>query len=270
MNSTILAALIRGGLGLMGALVGKKWYNPTQSPPQTPERSSQIREAVLQPLPLSKAARKKLGRSDFIRVGGTRHALMRLVESATATDSILAICGNKGDYSKEYYQKNFEKCRAVKRIFSYEAIHSEITGEQVRFALDGLKDHLKMKDSPDCSIEAHLIPKGVPIGKLAGRTFNPPLSFGIAILQDGKGSPKMAVVHWEMDAIGLKDLLAIEGVIIDARQQELLKELVKLHESIAGSHTVLSSKRDSQLIDAAIDELEQAWNLNHAAERDRP
>ena len=63
-----------------------------------------------------------------------------------------------------------------------------------------------------------------------------------------------------MDAEPLKDLLSIEGVIIDEGQKELLAALAQLHDSIAHSHAVFSSKKDLEEIDAACAELSDLWD----------
>jgi hypothetical protein len=207
---------------------------------------------------LSDAAREKLEQSQFIRIGRTRQALMNLVDSANNSDSILAICGYKGDYSTDYYKKNFKQCKVVKRIFSYEAISSELTTKKVPYARNGLKLHFNEKATAGCDVEVLLIPKGKYIKHLAGGKFDPPLSFGLTILLDENNFPRKAVVHWEMGAEPLKHLIDIEGVIIDGGQDELLYEFVQLHEAIATSDPVLSSKRGKKkAIIAYCKELEQ-------------
>jgi hypothetical protein len=158
-----------------------------------------------------------------------------------------------------YYQQNFKKCKAVSRVFSYQAVHSEITEKNVRHALDGLKMHLNGIVTAGCDVEVILVPKDKFIKDLGGRNFDPPLSFGLAILLDGNELPKQAVVHWEMDAEPLKHLIAIEGVIIDDGQQEMLRKLVGLWEAIARSDNVLSSKKDKNKITALCNELEEFW-----------
>lgn len=258
MNPTVAAALIAGAFGLIGTLIGI-WWEHGRSGPLTPKSSGPFGTAVLKWLNISNGARKKLGRSVFIPAGGIRNALMDLVESAKATDSILAICGNKGDYAQEYYRKNFEKCRAVKRVFSYEAILAEIKNKSTHSALDGLILHLDPKATVKCNVETFLIPKGKHLGELGSRNFDPPLSFGLAILRDGNDSPRKAIVHWEMDAEPLKHLIAIEGMIIDYRQAEVLDDLVKLHNSIAGSNIVLTSENDLEAITTTRDDLQLLW-----------
>lgn len=222
----------------------------------TNQDTDDVGHAVLKWLVLSKSAREKLAGSQFIRIGGTRYALMTLVNSAKRDDSILAICGYKGDYSTAYYQKNFEKCKAVSRVFSYEAILSEINDKQVRYALDGLKLHLDETAIACCDVEVFLIPKETYIKHLGGGSFDPPLSFGLTILLDGSNLPRKAVVHWEIGAEPLKHLIDIEGVIIDGGQEELLNELLKLHEAIARSDFVLSSKKHKDTVTALCAELE--------------
>ncbi|HTG15765.1 MAG TPA: toll/interleukin-1 receptor domain-containing protein [Blastocatellia bacterium] len=231
--------------------------------PGAPESSGPFDEHVFKWMDLSEGARRKLGQSKFIKFGGTRDDLMRLVGSAKRNSnySILAICGNKGNYSEKYYRENFRNCKVVKRIFSYEAIHNEIKKKKKRNALNGLNMHLDGKATTGKDVEVVFIPKGVRIKHLGDRTFNPPLSFGLAILRDGNDSPKKAIVHWETDAEALKHLIDIEGVIIDHGQKELLKKLVELHDSIAGSDEVLSSKNHLSQIKKARNELEEYAKL---------
>jgi hypothetical protein len=230
----------------------------SQSPRPIPG-SGPFGESVFNWIDLSDPARKKLGKSQFIKIGKTREALMNLVDSAKKNHSILAICGYKGDYSTDYYKENFKKCKAVKRVFSYEAMCSEILKKKVRYALDGLKLHRNKKATADCDVEVFLIPKKKYIKHLGGGNFDPPLSFGLTILLDGNNSPRNAVVHWEVGAELLKDLMDIEGVIIDGEQEELLNELVNLHEAIAGSYFVSSSKKDKDTVTALCTELEKFW-----------
>jgi hypothetical protein len=228
------------------------------------EPSVPFGRAVFKWLDLSDGARQTLGRSKFIPIGGTRRALMKLTRSARKGDSISAICGNKGDYSSEYYKENFKQCKQVKRIFSYDAILSEMQNG-VRYALNGVELHLNKRSTGKCKVQLLLIPKGKRIEHLGNRDFHPPLSFGLAILRDKK-APKEAILHWEIDAASLKHLIPIEGVIVDGTQKELLNRLVELHDSIAGSDPVLSSssRRQRKLITNAIKELEREWNrLQH-------
>ena len=234
---------------------------------QATESSIHFDEAVFSWMYLSEGARNKLGRSKFIKIGGTRDALMMLVASAKEGYSILAICGYKGDYSKSYYKENFQKCEVVRRVFSYEAICSEFKTKEACYALEGLRMHRDKKATGRCDVEVFLIPKGKRIKDLKGGNFDPPLSFGLAILRDENKSPKMAVIHWEMDAEPLKHLIAIEGVIIDDGQNELLDELVKLHESITGSDIVLSSKKHSKTIATAYTELKEVWKSQNLAKK---
>ena len=128
--------------------------------------------------------------------------------------------------------------------------------------------HLNEENTHGCDVEVFVVPRGKRIKDVRGVDFDPPFSFGLAILRDGNDSPKMAVVHWEMDAEPLKDLLAIEGIVIDEGQKEVLSELVKLHESIAGSNTVLSSRRNLETIAADCTELEEFWK-SHYVTRER-
>jgi hypothetical protein len=188
---------------------------------------------------------------------------MKLVASAKKSDSILAICGYKGDYSKNYYEENFKKCKTVRRVFSYESICSEIKVKHERYALNGLKMHLDEKATDGCDVEVFLIPKGKRIKDLSGGNFDPPLSFGLAILQDGNNFPKKAIIHWEIGAESLKHLIAIEGIVVDDKQKELLKELVKLHESITKSNNVLTSKKASKTFTSVCKELEEFWKSHN-------
>jgi hypothetical protein len=206
--------------------------------------SRHVGEAVFIWMDLSPCAREKLARSQLIRNAGTGDALLAILKSEKTNDSILAICGYKGDYSREYYKANFRKCKTVSRVFTYEAIRSEITLKRVRHALDGLKLHLDKLDkraTGRCKVEVLFIPKDKFIRDLGGYNFDPPLSFGLTILRAGR-KLKKAIVHWEMDAQLLRDLMAIEGIVIDDGQQEVLRELVRLWEALARSDDVLSSK----------------------------
>lgn len=218
-------------------------------------------EVVFNWMKLPKSARKMLGRSKFVKFGGTENALTMLIDLAKddRSYSILAICGYKGSYSTRYYKENFKRCKVVKRIFSYDAIRDEFKKKKDRFALDGLNLHLDEIANNRGNVEVFFIKKGKRINQLGNRDFDPPLSFGLAILLDGNNSPRRAVVHWEVDAEPLKHLIDIEGVIIDERQDKLLKKLVELHTSIAGSNGVLSSKEDSEEIAAACKELDKVW-----------
>lgn len=54
-----------------------------------------------------------------------------------------------------------------------------------------------------------------------------------------------------------------ERFVVDDRQQELLKVLVQLHESIAGSNSVLSSKRDSEALSLACADMEREAQQHH-------
>ena len=236
--------------------------------------SRHVGEAVFKWMDLSPSAREKLARSQLIKSGGTKQALMTLVKSANRNDSILAICGYKGDFSSAYYKANFRKCKTVSRVFSYEAISSEITLKKVRHALDGLKLHLDKLDKKPagrCKIEVLFIPKDRFIRDLGGCFFDPPMSFGLTILRGGN-KLKKAVVHWEMDAQLLRDLMAIEGIIIDDGQQDVLRELVNLWEDLADSDDVLSSKRsktEKKRIAAFYTELEEMAVQSGCPSRER-
>src|SRR5687767_8957952 len=233
----------------------------TQMPksPQLTKGSGPFGKAVFNWMKdLSDAAREKLEQSQFIKIGKTREALTNLVDSAEKTDSILAICGYKGDYATDYYKKNFKNCKAVKRVFSYEAIFSELRTKKVPYALLGLKLHLDKKATAGCDVEVLLIPKRKYIRHLAGGNFDPPLSFGLTVLLSEDKVPRKAIVHWEMGAEPLKHLIDIEGVIIDGGQDELLHELKQLHRGIATSNFVLSTKRrQKKAIIALCKELEE-------------
>jgi hypothetical protein len=249
MNPTVQAAIIAGVFGLIGAalgLIGTLITVEAKCPQLFIKGSGHVGKAVFKWMNLSKGAQKKLARSQFIGTGETGHALMTLVNSAKKTDSILAICGYKGGFSEAYYKKNFENCRVVSRAFSYEAIRSEITVKKVRYALDGLIMHLDKKETYPCDVEVKLIEENKFIKDVEFCNFDPPLSFGLAILRDGNDMPKKAVVHWEVDAKPLKDLIDIEGVIIDDGQEEVLGKLVKLREAIDHSRFVKSSKKDKE------------------------
>src|SRR5215208_6443686 len=208
MNPALIDTIITGIFGLMtGVLVTliPFWYKKFR--PRKPiDGSGNFSQAILKWINLSQDARKKLEQSEFIMIGGVRNELMRLVASAKKSDSILAICGYKGDYSKNYYEENFKKCKTVKRVFSYESICSEIKVKHERYALNGLKMHLDEKVTDGCDVEVFLIPKGKRIKDLSGGNFDPPLSFGLAILQDGNNFPKKAIIHWEIGAESLKHL----------------------------------------------------------------
>ena len=256
-NEAVAAAckIIREEIKVQG------FHEPSQSRQRVIKDSGHVGEAVFKWMDLSPGARKKLARSQFVRIGGTKEALMTLVKSAKKTDSILAICGYKGDFASVYYKENFKRCKAVSRVFSYEAIRSEMEVKNVPYALDGLKMHLRKKKIDGCKVEVIVIPKGQFIRDLGGSNFDPPLSFGLAILLDKNGnkSPRKAVLHWESDARRLRDLIAIEGVIIDDSQEDVLRILVDLWEDIALSNQVLSSKKkqDKKIITALCAELEE-------------
>jgi len=273
-DHSIVVTIINGAVTLINTALGRVF--PTRFPRKSVEGSDERHEAVeslghfgkfvFSWMELSPDAREKLARSEFIRAGRAGDALMDLVGSAHENDSMLAICGYKGDYSKVYYKKNFQKCREVRRVFSYDAIVKEIeTKEPECFALDGLKMHLNKNETGDCDVEVFVIPKGKFIKDLGGGNFNPPFSFGLAILRDGKNCLKKAAVHWEIDAKTTKDLIAIEGVIVDSEQDEVLTELAKLHKSIADSNAVLSSKNNPEQIAAICTELEEFWQTHNAA-----
>jgi hypothetical protein len=287
MDSTVTVAIIGAVSTLLGILI-PIWYRQRSAKTtedvgpksiegtgtKAIEGSGHVGQFLLTWMKLSDVARKKLGQSQFIPFAGTENALMTLVGLASKKHSILAICGYKGPYSTRYYEENFQS-KAVRRIFSYEAIRNEIEVKDRRFALDGLKMHLdglkiQLDRKPDdrCDVEVSFIPKGKYIKDVAGGNFEPPLSFGLAILRDGNDSPSMAVTHWEIDAKPLKHLIAIEGVIVDEGQEELLNELVTLHASIAGSAIVFSSRKDLEKIEAAYEELEEFWK-SHQLTRER-
>lgn len=253
--------LIAALLGVIGTLFGI-WLNHRLAAPRTPKSSLPFGEAVLKSLDITDHARKKLRRAVFIHVGGTGAALFQLVENAKPDDSILAICGYKGDFAKAYYRSNFKKFNNVTRVFSYEAILSEITNENTRFALDGLLMHINKEETDTCNVEALLITAGWQIKDIGGSDFDPPLSFGLVIVLDVDKTPQKAIVHWELDARPLRHLIAIEGVIIDNRQKDLLNALVELHEGIVRSNLVSSSTKakDSGEFETACADLKRKWD----------
>ncbi len=221
--------------------------------------SGPLGKVVLNTLQLSENARKRLEQSHFIEVGKTGPALMELIESAKPNYSILAICGNKGDYSGKYYKKNFDRCSSVKRIFSFESISNEIEKKQVRYALNGLNMHMDMLNKKKPKVQIYLVPKTKSIKDTGAGIFDPAPSFGMAILCDGNNNPIRAVIHWEAEAEVLKHLISIEGIIIDSGQNELLNELMNLHRKIASSDIVLDSNNHRDAIMNSIKELENLW-----------
>src|SRR5207247_6074272 len=116
MDSTVIAPIITGVFGLLAGLIPilYKWY--TRPARKQIEGLGHFGKFVFSWMDLSESARKKLEQSQFIRIGGTRNALLTLVGDAGDNYSILAICGFKGSYSTAYYKKNFEKCKAVRRV----------------------------------------------------------------------------------------------------------------------------------------------------------
>lgn len=223
--------------------------------------SESVVDTLFTSLQLSDGAQEELRLSRIVRLGGAGPALKQLAKSGDrTTDSILAICGRKGNYSKEYYKLNFSNCRRVTRVFSYEAILNEITEKGDRFALNGLKNHLDSQVVGDCEVQVRLIPKGKRILDVGDADFNPPLSFGLAILLNGNQTARMAVLHWEVSAKALWHLIAIEGIIVGDEQKELLRTLVDLHHSIDGDGVKKSESEDGlRHINDAIDELEAEW-----------
>lgn len=225
---------------------------------------------LLTSLPLSANARQELEESEFIGKGETAVALSRLLDQAgdgtarkTAKESrfgLRAICGFKGNFAVSYYRRNFAELRTVQRIFSFESILDEINDRTKRgsSALDGLKLHLDKGETQDCEVEVVLIKKGHRIAEIDGAHMAPPSSFGLAILMTDGGAPKHAVVHWEMAVDSLRDLVSIEGVIVDSGQEELLKLLVTIHSTISNSDVVVSSSTSAgrTVIQDAITELE--------------
>lgn len=210
---------------------------------------------------LSPKARKKLGQSQLIKCGETRGYLLDLVDQAESNCALRAICGYKGDYSTLYYRLNFKKFKSISRIFSYEVMLEEIKTKRESYSLQGLRLHLNETETTAVEdLTVFLIPKGKRIKDLGKRNFNPPSSFGLAILIDKSNLPKKAVVHWEIDAEPLRHLIDVEGVVIDSGQTELLNELVKLHQSIANSDPVVSSKKEKSKIVSVCDELQKIWD----------
>lgn len=262
MDNQLISSVLSFVGGVITALTPHlyKEYRHRKDQKEAPGGSGPLSTALLSWLELSAKARKKLASSRFIQVDGTRDALFDLVASAHRNSSLLAICGTKGDFSGNYYEKNFESCRAVKRVFSYEAIRSEIEEKRVPYALNGLKMHIEETQENRCDVEVALIPKGKLIRDMGAGSFDPPLSFGLAILLDGNDSPSEAIIHWEGGAKALRHLISIEGIIIDSKQSELLDKLVKLHGKIAGSDLVISSRKNPELITEARDELQKVWD----------
>jgi hypothetical protein len=273
MDPTVIVAIIGAVSTTLGILI-PIWYRQ-RSPkttedaePKAIEGSGHVGQFVFNWMDLSEGARKKLGQSRFIRIGGTENALMTLVRSASDKHSILAICGYKGSYSKRYYEENFKRCKAVRRVFSYEAMRHEIKEKNGQcYALRGLEVHVKHvkhvkairhTDDDDLPVQVFVLPEGKLIRDLRG-DFDPPYSFGLAILIDGNDIPKKAVIHWETDAKRLRDLINIEGVIVDPTQEELLDKLVRLYESIAHGDGVLSSSKNPDDIDNICTKLNGIW-----------
>jgi hypothetical protein len=120
--------------------------------------------------------------------------------------------------------------------------------------------HVQETKKNRCEVEVALIPKGKFIRDIGAGSFDPPLSFGLAILLDGNDSPTKAIIHWEVGAQALRHLISIEGIIIDSGQSELLDKLVRLHAKIAGSDLVISSRKNPELITEARDELQKIWD----------
>lgn len=234
---------------------------------RSPKDVGRLGKALLQRLELSEPARRKLEEAQFVRVGGTGRALGDLIQKARPSGatkrsySMLAVCGKKGDFATHYYEKNFANCLLVKRVFSYEAIRDEIVNKRQRFALKGLNMHLDRVGEDDCRVEVLLLKEERFLHDIGGVP-TLPLSFGVAILLDKLGSPVGAVVHWELAAKALENLVSIEGIVVDEDQSEVLGELLKLHENVTRSDFVLSTTRDGQHeeIIAARDRLEELWN----------
>jgi len=175
---------------------------------------------------------------------------MKLAESGPTTDSIHAICGFKGTYSMKYYNANFRNFEEVSRVFSYEAMLSEIKDRNARRALNGFQEHLNKKSQGE-KVTVYLIEQGKLIKDILGGDFDPSLSFGLAIRREKAGNPQKAIVHSEMDAERLRHLIGVEGVIIDRRHKEVLQELLKLQKSFDGKSYVV--KDDAALSKAATD-----------------
>ena len=272
MDSQLVSSVLSFVGGVITALTPHlyKEYRHRKDQKEAPGGSGPLSTALLSWLELSAKARKKLASSRFIQVDGTRDALFDLVESAHRNSSLLAICGTKGDFSGDYYRKNFENCRAVKRVFGYEAIRGEIEEKRAPYALNGLKLHIDRLDDDRCEVEVALIPKGKLIRDIGAGSFDPPLSFGLAILLDGNDSPREAIIHWEVGAKALRHLISIEGIIVDGKQSELLDKLVKLHGKIAGSDLVISSRKNPRLITEARDELQEIWDRTAARQEVGP
>ena len=221
---------------------------------------------------LDERARHRLAESIFVGTGETPKALFRLMDRASpsgqasptvnpVTHELRAICGFKGNYSDEYYRSNFTRCRKVVRVFSYEAIKAEFRAKGEHYALDGLKLHLSPPPGTQCEIQVCLIKPGKRINDACGESFDPPHSFGLAMLLDQDGSAVEAVSHWEIEVAGLKDVLSIEGIVLGPRQAATLDDLLSLHSTIVKSNVVWCS-RDPQhrkSNEDAVKQLEQEW-----------
>lgn len=204
-----------------------------------------VEKAMLGGMTITPMARAQLKSSDLILTGGTREALLALVESADETDTTLAVCGNKGEYAIEYYKQNFARCKTVKRVFNFNSISGQTNRNKRKRALKGIKLHLNQIPPKDKTVDVFLIPENQSISSLTGGKFDPPLSFGIVILLDNKGNPKKAVLHWEMANNLIARLIGVDtvGIVVKQQQQQLLMELVQLPESLMGSDDILSTNK---------------------------
>ncbi|MCH7877747.1 MAG: hypothetical protein IH914_00330 [candidate division Zixibacteria bacterium] len=223
----IIGAIAHDVVSTIAARLRRKVGLPqdTKTKPQPPVV---FENTILPLLELNDTARSELRKSRFIGIDGTGEALMNLVNSVGKKEgySLLALCGNKGPFAKEYYDLNFNKCTTVKRIFRFDAIQEEKKTNTTRITQDGLKQHLDMIISPPNEkrkVNVYLI-KRVEKG-----TFNPPPSFGFAILLNKRKKPMGAVMHWEMSMKPLKHLVNIVGIEVKETEQNLLNELVALH-----------------------------------------
>ena len=242
----LAASTIFTGLYIVRAKRKKEQWDPTS-----------LEKSVLFRFSLSEAIRKKLVRSQFISDGQTETELMKLLNLAKKDDTILAMCGTKGNYSKKYYHRTFDVCGSVKRVFSFEAIKDEFYTKGERFALEGLQQHVDWKPREKQVKELFFVREGNLIGNTTDNEFKPPLSFGFAILLRGD-KPMRAVLHWETT---LTDVINIDGIVVDGGQKELLKTLVLLHGRISESDPVLTFKDNEDELLHAIAKLEEKWRI---------
>jgi hypothetical protein len=269
---TFLDALLTLGLTLTAGVIGffgKRWWDRWEErriDSTLRKGSSRLGGRLFRTLAeISDQARRELGKVRFIGLHGTGDALMNLAERARKTDTIVALCGKKGDYSRAYYELNFRNAGAVLRVFSYEALEAEIQGG-ADFGLEGLRVHLDRRHQDSCRVDVRLVPKKVTVASLL-EPFTPPIGFGFAILVGPDGRPRQGVVHWESSANVFADLVEIEGVAIPRQCLTLLRDFVSVHRRIARSTQVLDPARDSKEVQRAIERLEAL--AGEKVERDR-